>query len=100
MLDLNNIWFLNDENCKYGGLHEWIFKNNEYKEGNETYIPLYLEDIYQTMGKEKLTDETYNFPISTAKEKMKKGEFFETAHPSSYYWEKFVKEIMISWNLF
>ena len=38
--------------------------------------------------------------IESAKEKMKKGLFFDTAHPTYYYWEKFVKEVMINWNLF
>jgi hypothetical protein len=26
--------------------------------------------------------------------------FFNTAHPTYYYWEKFVKEVMVDWNLF
>jgi hypothetical protein len=98
MLDLNNFWFYKDDNVQYGGIHEWIFKNNEYKEGDDEYIAFFFEDTEMTP--QQLQDKPTKLKVSRAKEKMKNGTFFNTAHPTYYYWEKFVKEIMVHWNLF
>ena len=98
MLDLNNFWFYIDDNVQYGGIHEWIFKNNEYKEGDDEYIAFFFEDTEMTP--QQLQDKPTKLKISTAKEKMKNNTFFNTAHPTYYYWEKFVKDVMIHWDLF
>jgi hypothetical protein len=98
MLDLNNFWFYKDENVDYGGIHEWIFKNNEYKDGDDEYTAFFFEDT--ELSAYELKDRPIKLKVSRAKEKMKKGIFLETAHPTYYYWEKFVKEIMVDWNLF
>lgn len=98
MLDLNNFWFYETDEVKYGGIHEWIFKNNEYKTGDNEYIAFHFEDIEKTPN--ELKDKTTLLTIQSAKQKMKKGVFFETAHPTYYYWEKFVREVMANWNLF
>ena len=98
MLDLTKCWFYETDEIKYGGIHEWIFKNNEYKEGDDVYIAFHFEDTEKTPY--ELKDKTTLLTIQSAKEKMKKGVFFETAHPTYYYWEKFVKEVMVHWNLF
>jgi hypothetical protein len=98
MLDLDKCWFYKDENIEYGGIHEWLFKNNEYKDGDDEYIAFFFEDTEMTPN--QLQDRPVKLKVSRAKEKMKNGIFFETAHPTYYYWEKFVKEIMIDWNLF
>jgi hypothetical protein len=47
-----------------------------------------------------VSDDIHRIPIFSAKQKMKHGLFRETSHPTYYYWEKFVKEVMIDWNLF
>jgi hypothetical protein len=47
-----------------------------------------------------VSDDIHRIPIFSAKQKMKHGLFRETSHPTYYYWEKFVKEVMINWNLF
>ena len=98
MLDLTKCWFYETDEIKYGGVHEWIFKNNEYKEGEDEYIAFHFEDTEKTPY--QLKDKTTLLTIQSAKEKMKKGVFFETAHPTYYYWEKFVKDVMIHWDLF
>jgi len=98
MLDLDKCWFYETDEIKYGGIHEWIFKNNEYKEGSNEYIAFHFEDTEMTP--QQLKDKPTLLTIERAKEKMKKGVFFETAHPTYYYWEKFVKEVMVNWNLF
>jgi hypothetical protein len=101
MLDLNDVWFYSDENVKYGGMFEWLFKNNEYKEGDLFYTPLYKEDVfYLDSLSTKAKDEKYMISIDIAKQKMKEGIFRDTSHPTYYYWEKFVNEVMIHWNLF
>jgi hypothetical protein len=100
LLDTEHIWFFEDDNLKYGGIHEWIFKNNEYKEGDTEYTALYVEDISQSFGHENTTDIVVKMTIESAKNKMKEGIFFDTGHPTYYYWEKFVKEVMVNWNLF
>jgi hypothetical protein len=101
MLDLNDMWFYSDENVKYGGMFEWLFKNNEYKEGDLFYTPLYKEDVfYSDSLAVKAKDEKYMVSIDIAKQKMKEGVFRDTSHPTYYYWEKFVNEVMIHWNLF
>lgn len=99
MLDLNNMWFYSDENVKYGGMFEWMYKNNEYKEGDVDYIALYKEHVDEEQAY-TVTDETHRISIDVAKEKMKKGTFRETSHPTYYYWNRFVKEVMIDWNIF
>ena len=98
MLDLDKFWFYKDENVEYGGIHEWLFKNNEYKDGDAEYTAFFFEDT--EMSPLELKDRPVKLKVSRAKEKMKNGTFFNTAHPTYYYWEKFVKEIMINWNLF
>ena len=101
MLDLNNMWFYSDNDIKYGGMFEWLFKNNEYNEGDLLYTPLYKEDVFYSDSLASTTkDEKYMVSIDVAKQKMKEGIFRETSHPTYYYWEKFVKEVMINWNLF
>jgi hypothetical protein len=101
MLDLNNMWFYSDDNVKHGGMFEWMYKNNEYKEGDDEYIALYKEDVIDNNGLVfNISDDIHKISINTAKEKIKKGLFRETSHPTYYYWEKFVKEVMIDWNLF
>lgn len=102
MLDLNNCWFYEEENYKWGGIHEWLYKKNEYKENDEKYISLYVESMMQCPNwkSKENNDEPYYLSVSHTKEMMKKNQFFETAHPTYYYWKKFVEEIMISWNLF
>lgn len=101
MLDLNNMWFYSDDDIKYGGMFEWLFKNNEYKKGDLLYTPLYKEDVFYSDSLAVNTkDEKYMVSIDVAKQKMKEGIFRETSHPTYYYWEKFVKEVMIDWNLF
>jgi hypothetical protein len=98
MLDLNEFWFYKDENVEYGGIHEWLFKNNEYKEGDDEYIAFFFEDIEMTAF--ELKDRIIKLKVDRAKQKMKEGKFFNTAHPTYYYWEKFVKDVMIHWDLF
>jgi hypothetical protein len=78
-----------------------MYKNNEYKEGDDEYIALYKEDVIDNNGLVfNISDDIHKISINTAKEKIKKGLFRETSHPTYYYWEKFVKEVMIDWNLF
>lgn len=83
MLDLNGFWFFKDTNLEYGGIHEWIYKNNEYKEGDTDYIAFHFEDTELTP--KEMKDNTIRISIERAKEKMKNGTFFDTAHPTYYY---------------
>ena len=100
MLDLNNMWFYSDDNVKHGGMFEWMYKNNEYKAGDDEYMPLYKEDVVNDVNMAyTVSDTPHKIPIFYAKQKMRNGVFMETAHPTYYYWEKFVKEVMINWNL-
>jgi hypothetical protein len=99
MLDLNNMWFYSDDQVKYGGFFEWIYKNNEYKEGDNEYIALFVEDVNPESAA-NVSDHTHYMSVDTAKERMKNKTFFETAHPTYYYWNKFVNEVMIDWNIF
>jgi hypothetical protein len=100
MLDLNNMWFYSDDNVKHGGIFEWMYKNNEYKEGDTDYIALYKEDVADVDMAYTVSDDIHRIPVFVAKQKMKNNEFRETSHPTYYYWEKFVKEVMVNWNLF
>lgn len=108
MLDMSDIWFYKTEESNYGGMYEWFYKNNEYKEGDLEYIPLYIEDvaqIHQTDDSGRVwpmipDDSKHLFSIEKAKTNMKNGVFWDTGHPTYYYWEKFVKEVMVNWNLF
>jgi hypothetical protein len=101
MLDLNNMWFYSDDNVKYGGMFEWMYKNNEYKVGDDEYMPLYKEDVANDVNMaHEVSDIPHTIPIFYAKQKMRNGVFRDTSHPTYYYWEKFVKEVMINWNLF
>lgn len=101
MLDLNNMWFYSDDNVKHGGMFEWMYKNNEYKEGDVDYIALYKEDVPDdTNMAHTVSDDIHRIPVFVAKQKMKNGLFRDTSHPTYYYWEKFVKEVMVNWNLF
>jgi hypothetical protein len=110
-LDMDGIWFYETEETKYGGMFEWFFKNNEYKEGDLEYIPLYIEDaahcaqVYTTAERAKPwsyipDDSKHMLSIEKAKDNMKNGDWWDMGHPTYYYWEKFVKEVMIDWNLF
>lgn len=100
MLDLNNMWFYSDDDVKHGGMFEWMYKNNEYKIGDDEYIALYKEDVVGVDMAYTVSDDIHRIPIFSAKQKMKHGLFRETSHPTYYYWEKFVKEVMVNWNLF
>jgi hypothetical protein len=107
MLDMDGIWFYETEETKYGGMFEWFFKNNEYKEGDLEYSPLYVEDashvfhnglrcVYSGMA----DDSKHMISIDLAKKNMKDNTWWDTGHPTYYYWDKFVKEVMVNWNLF
>jgi len=108
MLNMDTIWFYETEETKYGGMFEWFFKNNEYKEGDLEYTPLYIEDaaqITETDDKSRVwptipNDLKHIFSIEKAKTDMRNGTWWDTGHPTYYYWEKFVKEVMVNWNLF
>ena len=101
MLDLNNMWFYSDDNVKHGGMFEWMYKNNEYKEGDMDYIALYKEDVPNDVNMaHTVSDDIHRISVFSTKQKMKEGIFRETSHPSYYYWEKFVNEVMIDWNIF
>lgn len=107
MLDMDGIWFYKTDETNYGGMYEWFFKNNEYKDGDLEYTPLYIEDasrinqngerfgVYPTPD-----DSKHMLPITKAKTDMKEGKWWDTGHPTYYYWERFVKEVMVDWNLF
>jgi hypothetical protein len=100
MLDLDNMWFYSDDDVKHGGFFEWVYKNNEYKEGDLDYIALYKEDVVNPDIAFTVSDDPHRISIDVAKEKMKKGLFRETSHPTYYYWNKFVNEVMIDWDIF
>jgi hypothetical protein len=108
MLDMDGIWFYETEETKYGGMYEWFFKNNEYKEGDLEYKPLYIEDtskdnLYGTpFGTMPLVpdDSKHMLPITKAKTDMREDKWWDMGHPTYYYWERFVKEVMVDWNLF
>jgi hypothetical protein len=94
MLDMNNFWFLNHPHCKYGGITEWIYLNNEYK-GHEThYTPLTIEDIDIHSLEEKPMQD-----IETLKHKMKMKKFDPNGHPSYYYWNLFTKNEITKWGV-
>lgn len=99
MLDLENVWFYSDENVKYGGMFEWMYKNKEYKVGDNDYIALFVEEIDPERGY-NVSDDIHRIPISLAKQRMKDGVFRETSHPTYYYWNKFVNEVMKDWDIF
>jgi hypothetical protein len=91
MLDLNNMWFYSDDNVKYGGMFEWMYKNNEYKAGDDKYMPLYKEDVANDVNMaHEVSDIPHTIPIFYAKQKMRNGVFRDTSHPTYYYCEKFV----------
>lgn len=94
MLDLNNFWFLDDENCKYGGITEWVYLNNIYKEGESTYTPLVVEDIDGNP-----TEFKPMYSIQRAIEKIENKTFSPNGHPSYFYWDMFVKKEIVKWNL-
>ena len=111
ILDMEGLWFYKTEETNYGGMFEWFFKNNEYKEGDLEYIPLYYEDAagfyhhktennFERVWSKRPDDTKHLLPIEKAKEDMKNGLWWDMGHPSYYYWEKFVKEVMVNWNLF
>lgn len=94
MLDFDNFWFTEDVDCKYGGITEWVYKRNQYNEGDETYIPLVVEDI-----DEQPIKHTYQYSIQRAKDKIKNGTFNPNGHPSYYYWDLFVKNEISKWGI-
>jgi len=107
MLDMDGIWFYETEETKYGGMYEWFFKNNEYQEGDLEYTPLYYEDASHIPNNGlrsenfiSVDDSKHMISIELAKKNMKEGKWWDTGHPTYYYWEKFVKEVMVNWNLF
>jgi hypothetical protein len=107
MLDMDGVWFYETEETKYGGMYEWFFKNNEYKEGDLEYTPLYYEDASQIPNNNSrinffitTDDSKHMLPIELAKKNMAEDKWWDTGHPTYYYWEKFVKEVMVNWNLF
>lgn len=93
MLDLDSFWFLDDVDCRYGGITEWVYVRNQYNNGDKTYIPLVVEDI-----DEQPIKHTYQYPIERAKEKIKNGTFDPNGHPSYYYWDLFVQNEMSKWG--
>lgn len=94
MLDLDNFWFVNDENCKYGGITEWVYLKNIYRRGDREYTPLVVEDIDGTP-----TEIKPMFPIERAIDRIKNKTFNPNGHPSYFYWNKFVNEEIIKWEL-
>lgn len=99
MLDLDNIWFYSDEYVKYGGFFEWLYKNKEYKEGDDDYIALFVEDV-KIDEAYNVSDDIHRIPVTLAKQRMKDGVFRETSHPTYYYWNRFVNEVMKDWDIF
>jgi hypothetical protein len=94
MVDLDNFWFLDDINSRYGGITEWVYLRNEYKEGDEYYTPLVVEDIDGTP-----TEIKPMFHINRAKEKIAEGRFNPNGHPTYYYWNKFVNSEITKWEI-
>ena len=103
MLDLNDIWFYPAHENSRKGVFEWLYQNNEYVEGDEDYIALTIEDIQRYNPKFKLhilNNEPYRLPVSHIKEQIKNREFTLNGHITYYYWKRFVREVMSTWNLF
>ena len=94
MLDLDNFWFLDDENCKYGGITEWVYLKNIYREGDTTYTPLVVEDIDGNPTEFKPL-----YPIERAIDKIKNKTFNPNGHPSYFYWDYFVKSEVLKWEI-
>lgn len=94
MLDLDNFWFLDDENCKYGGITEWVYSRNMYRKNQTHYTPLVVEDIDGTP-----VEIEPMYPIERAKEKIKNGTFNPNGHPSYFYWNLFTNNEIIKWEI-
>ena len=94
MLDLDRFWFYEDVDCKYGGITEWVYARNVYREGEDTYIAQYVEDIDGTP-----VDYEPRYPIQRAKDKMKNGTFCNNGHPTYYYWDLFTKNEITKWGV-
>ena len=94
MIDLDNFWFLDDENCKYGGITEWVYLNNVYRRGQNEYTPLVVEDIDGTPTELK---PLYN--ISRDKNKIENKTFNPNGHPTYFYWDMFVQKEIIKWQI-
>jgi hypothetical protein len=94
ILDLDNFWFLDHPQCKYGGITEWIYLNNEYKSGELEYTPLTIEDIDKHTLEERPVQS-----IETLKRKMKEKKFDPNGHPSYYYWNLFTKNEITKWGI-
>jgi hypothetical protein len=94
MLDLNGFWFYEDVDIKYGGITEWVYARNQYREGDKEYTALFVEDIEGNP-----TNEKDIFPIERAKERMKEGRFCTNGHPSYYYWDLFTKNEITKWGV-
>lgn len=94
MMDLDNFWFLDDQNCKYGGITEWVYLKNIYRRGDTEYTPLVVEDIDGNP-----TEFQPMYPIQRVFDKLENNSFNPNGHPSYYYWDYFVKSEMIKWEI-
>lgn len=94
LLDLDNFWFLDDENCKYGGITEWVYLKNIYRNGDSEYTPLVVEDIDGTPTQIKPM-----YPIERVFEKLENNTFNPNGHPSYFYWDYFVKSEIVKWEI-
>jgi len=94
LLDLDKFWFLDDENCKYGGITEWVYLKNIYRNGDSEYTPLVVEDIDGNP-----TEFKPMYPIQRVLDKLENNSFNPNGHPSYYYWDYFVKSEMIKWEI-
>lgn len=94
LLDLDKFWFLDDENCKYGGITEWVYLKNIFRRGDTEYTPLVVEDIDGNP-----TEFKPMYPIQRVFDKIENNSFDINGHPSYYYWDYFVKSEMVKWEI-
>jgi hypothetical protein len=94
MLDLDKFWFLDDENCKFGGITEWVYAKNIYRKGHTEYTPLVVEDIDGTP-----TEFQPMYPIQRAIDKIENKTFNPNGHPTYFYWDMFVNREIIKWEI-
>lgn len=94
MLDLDKFWFLDDENCKYGGITEWVYNRNVYRKGDNEYTPIVVEDIDGNP-----TEYKPMYPIKRALDKISTNNFDANGHPTYFYWDFFTQSEIIKWEL-
>jgi len=94
MLDLDRFWFLEDENCMYGGITEWVYSRNVYRYKDTEYTPLVVEDIDGTPTEFKPV-----YPIQRAIDKIADNNFNPNGHPTYFYWDYFVQNEITKWEL-